>query len=162
MNMYSGKIKKSWKEEHYLDLKWHINSNHGERFHAAVDANQYNIGVYICNENLPSVFYKLLDSFDLDRPVVAVNKLTPGQILPYHRDKFVEYRKRNKISDNENIIRFIVFLHEIKAGHQLWIEDQICKGEAGSYFGWDRDTLHMAANLGWEDRYILQITGIKR
>lgn len=160
--MYSGKIKKIWDEEHYLNLKWHINSDHEERFNAAVDTDRYNIGVYICNEDLPTVFYKLLENFDLDRPVVAVNKLTPGQILPYHRDKFMEYKKRNKIKENENIIRYIVFLHETKAGQQLWIEDNICTGEAGSYFGWNSGTLHMAANLGWEDRYILQITGINR
>jgi hypothetical protein len=53
-----------------------------------------------------------------------------------------------------------VFLHDQKAGHQLWIKDQICLGPAGSAFGWSFGTEHMAANLGWDDRYILQVTGI--
>ena len=55
-----------------------------------------------------------------------------------------------------------MFLHEQKAGHQLWIQDKICTGPAGSYFGWGKDVEHMAANLGNEDRYILQITGVSQ
>lgn len=159
--MYSGKIERLWTEKDYLDLPWHINADHEERFNAKVNTDTYNVGVYICNENLPQVFYDCLDNFNLTKPVVAVNKLLPGQILPYHTDKFITYKKRNNVSEDENIIRYIVFLHETKAGQQLWIENKICIGEAGSFFGWGGGTLHMAANLGWEDRYILQITGVK-
>ena len=65
------------------------------------------------------------------------------------------------IDEQKEIIRIIVFLHEQKAGHQLWIEDKVCVGPAGSYFGWGKGIEHMAANLGSEDRYILQVTGIK-
>ena len=65
------------------------------------------------------------------------------------------------IDEQKEIIRIIVFLHEQKAGHQLWIEDKVCVGTAGSYFGWTKGVEHMAANLGSEDRYILQVTGIK-
>ena len=41
--------------------------------------------VYICFRNLPKVFRELeSQSFELNKVVVAVNKLTPGTILPYH------------------------------------------------------------------------------
>lgn len=73
---------------------------------------------------------------------------------------FKTYIKRNDIAPEDKITRIIVFLHKPKAGHQLWIEDEICTGDAGSYFGWEQDTVHMAANLGSEMRYILQITGV--
>jgi hypothetical protein len=159
--MYSGKIDKTWNDEDYINLSWYTNEDHEERFNATVNTETYNVGVAICNENLPQVFYDLLDNFNIKKPVVAVNKLSPGKILPYHKDKFVAYKKRNNVSDEEQIVRYIVFLHDSKAGHQLWIEDNICVGPVGSFFGWDKDTIHMAANLGWEDRYILQITGVK-
>jgi hypothetical protein len=160
--MIKGSILPVWTEDDYINLPWFENESHEEKFNATVDTKLYDVGVLICNENLPRVFYNILSFFNIDKPVVAVNKLTPGRVLPYHRDKFATYIKRNNINDTDTIVRYIVFLHEQKAGHQLWIEDQFCTGDAGSYFGWEGDSIHMAANLGWEDRYILQITGVKR
>ena len=115
----------------------------------------------MCFENLPAKFYDAVKDLGLNKVVVAVNKLTPGQILPYHTDKYKTYKERNGITEQDEIVRIIVFLHEQKAGHQLWIEDKVCVGPAGSYFGWEKGVEHMAANLGSEDRYILQVTGIK-
>ena len=87
----------------------------------------------------------------------------PGKVLPYHTDKYTTYIARNQIKKEAipDIQRYIVLLHDQKAGHQLWIQDQICIGSAGSYFGWGYGVEHMAANLGNEDRYILQVTGLK-
>ena len=113
------------------------------------------------DEKLLAKFYDAVSTLPLEKKVVAVNKLSPGQILPYHTDKYQTYKTRNNIADNDVVQRVIVFLHNQKAGHQLWIEDRVCVGEAGSYFGWDQGTEHMAANLGHEDRYILQVTGVK-
>mgnify|MGYP001166503262 FL=1 len=159
--MISGKIDPIWKEEHYINLPWFTNDAHEEKFNSTVDTSSYDVGVDMCFENLPEPFLKVRDSFSLVKPVIAVNRLQPGKILPFHRDLFKTYIKRNDISPEDEIRRIIVFLHKPRAGHQLWIEDNICTGEAGSYFGWDQDTVHMAANLGNEMRYILQITGVK-
>ena len=114
------------------------------------------------DEKILSKFYSAVEMLPLEKKVVAVNKFTPGQILPFHSDKYEEYKRRNNIKhkDQDQISRYIVFLHDQKAGHQLWIEDQICTGPAGSAFGWRFGTEHMAANLGHEDRYVLQVTGI--
>jgi hypothetical protein len=113
------------------------------------------------DENLLTKYYDAVSVIPLEKKVVAVNKLSPGQILPFHTDKYLKYKSKNNIKETDIIQRVIVFLHDQKAGHQLWIEDRICIGEAGSYFGWDQGTEHMAANLGQEDRYILQVTGVK-
>jgi hypothetical protein len=158
--MISGKIDVTWTEEDYINLPWFTNEAHEEKFNATVDTSTYDVGVDMCFENLPDVFQNIKDSFNLFKPVIAVNRLQPGKILPFHRDLFKTYKLRNNISSEEKITRIIVFLHKPKAGHQLWIEDQICVGDAGSYFGWEQDTVHMAANLGSEMRYILQITGV--
>ena len=158
--MISGKIDPIWKEEDYISLPWFTNDAHEEKFNSTVDTSTYDVGVDMCFENLPDVFHKVRDSFNLVKPVIAVNRLQPGKILPFHRDLFKTYIKRNDIAPEDKITRIIVFLHKPKAGHQLWIEDDICTGDAGSYFGWEQDTVHMAANLGSEMRYILQITGV--
>ena len=159
--MIKGEITVTWNEHDYKNLSWVTNETPEEKFNALVDTTRYNVGVFMCYENLPKVFTEAGESFRLDKTVVAVNKLVPGQILPYHTDRYETYRKRNNITDNDTIKRVIVFLHDQKAGHQLWIKDKVCVGPAGSFFGWDQGTEHMAANLGQEDRYILQVTGIE-
>lgn len=160
--MYKGQIQKIWTDEDYLNLPWYTSPDPEEKLTATVDTASYDIGVSVCSEDLPKVFYKVLENFNIDKPVVAVNRMPPGKVLPYHKDRFATYKRRNNVVDDLSIVRYIVFLHDQKAGHQLWIEDEICLGPAGSYFGWDNYTVHMAANLGREDRYILQITGIKK
>ena len=160
--MINGKTTIICTEEDYINLPWFTNDAHEEKFNATVDTSTYDVGVDMCFENLPEVFHKVRDSFNLVKPVIAVNRLQPGKILPFHRDLFKTYKLRNDISPEDKITRIIVFLHKPKAGHQLWIEDNICTGDAGSYFGWEQDTVNMAANLGSEMRYILQITGVKQ
>jgi hypothetical protein len=160
--MIDGKITVTWTEDDYINLPWFTNNVHEEKFNSTVETKNYNVGVSMCfDEQLLTKFYDAVSSLPLEKKVVAVNKLSPGQILPYHTDKYKTYRDRNNISDIDAVQRIIVFLHDQKAGHQLWIGDRFCTGDAGSYFGWGQGTEHMAANLGHEDRYILQVTGLK-
>ena len=109
----------------------------------------------------PQVRLANADSRLLSNTVVALTKMKVGQILPWHVDRCKTYISKNNIKDKTKIARIIVFLEDSKPGHQLWIEDQLCTGEAGSCFGWMFGTKHMAANLGEQDRYTLQITGVR-
>ena len=81
--MIKGQIAVTWTEADYKNLQWVTNEVHEEKFNATVDTNNYNVGVYMCFENLPTVFQDAVKEFNLKKVVVAVNKLTPGQILPY-------------------------------------------------------------------------------
>ena len=156
-----GKVPVTWTEEDYKNLDWFTHENIRQKFSAdEVSKSFENIDVYTCNSNLPATLLDLADQFQLDTVILAVNKMTPGQVLPFHSDKFLAYKKRNNILENQSITRIIVFLHDPKPGHQLWIDKDFLTGSAGSYFGWKDQTVHMAANLGTEDRYILQITGL--
>ena len=109
---------------------------------------------------VPDVFWTVTNQFNLSMPIVGINAYHPGQIIPWHADRYKHYKQENNIADDKQIVRIIVFLHDQKAGHQLWIEDQICIGNAGAYFGWVDFTEHMAGNVGHETRYVLQITGV--
>ena len=159
--MITGQIVVTWTEQDYKSLGYGDVTGVVARSDYAVNTDNYNVAVSSVYENLPQVFHSVAQSFDLQKTVIAINKMMPETILPFHTDKYATYKKRNNVGDDEDIKRFIIFLHDQKAGHQLWIGDQICVGPAGSYFGWNVGDEHMAANFGREDRYVLQITGIK-
>lgn len=159
--MIKGKIAITWNEQDYINLPYDDVTKVVGRSDYTVNTNNYNVGVSSVYENLPQVFHDAVKFLNFKKTVIAINRMTPEQILPFHTDKYATYKKRNNVSDLADIKRVIIFLHDQKAGHQLWIDDQICVGPAGSYFGWNVGDEHMAANFGKEDRYVLQVTGIK-
>jgi hypothetical protein len=65
------------------------------------------------------------------------------------------------IRDREHTIRrAIVLLEDWKPGHYFEIMDiPVVNWTAGTVIQWEYDTPHMAANIGLEPRYTLQITG---
>jgi hypothetical protein len=160
--MIKSKIKVCWSKNDYKKGPWRKNTNPFIGFSTnSKNKKLYsNIDVFI-NNRVCKKFIEIAKSFNLKNTVVAINKMTPGQILPFHKDKYVTYSKINSVKNKKNIVRIIIFLEDTKPGHQLWIKDKVCTGPAGSYFGWQGQTKHMAANLGEEDRYTLQITGVK-
>ena len=109
-------------------------------------------------KNVDKIFGPVLNYFDIDDSVYAFAKYTPGMILPWQQDNYPTYA-RNKSAAVEQIVRIMVFLHDPAPGHQLWIKDKFCTGQAGTWFSWQGATTHMAANLAETDRYVIQITG---
>ena len=162
--MIKGKIKPTWTINDYKKGPWRLHISPLSSFRTKqlnVNVFEHNIGVYI-NNDVEKKFISFAEKkFKLNHTVVAFNKMIPGQILPFHKDLYSTYIKKNRIKNKKNIVRIIIFLHDSLPGHQLWIEDKICTGPAGSYFGWKYGAKHMAANLGEQDRCVLQITGVK-
>jgi len=163
-NHKSGTIPVFWKPEHYINAGWyrHPDKTHG---FSTNDLNYQiygdNLGVYI-PETLDPIFEKAFDFFDLDELVFSLSMYRPGMILPWHQDNYPTYSKNKKLNSPDKVVRVMVFLANSEPGHQLWIENKLCYGPAGSWFSWEGRTKHMAANLGEVDRYALQITGIKK
>ena len=92
----------------------------------------------------------------------AIHKMSPGMLLPLHKDNYKHYSEVNNIQDLNTIVRIIVFLQDFKLGHILQVEDTpISSYKAGDYIQWVGQTPHVAGNLGTVDRYTLQITGTK-
>ena len=58
--MIKGQIAVTWSEADYKNLTWVTNKVHEEKFNATVDTQNYNVGVYMCFENLPTKFYDCL------------------------------------------------------------------------------------------------------
>lgn len=85
--------------------------------------------------------------------------MPPGTIMPEHRDYFIKYKEINNLTDNNVIGRFLVFLDDWKSGHYFELDrTPVVNWSKGDYCMWVGDSLHMAANLGNENRYTFQIT----
>jgi len=88
-------------------------------------------------------------------------RMQTGTVLPTHGDIYAKYKQVFDLEGREHTIRrAIVFLEDWKPGHYLEIMGRpVVDWRAGAVIEWTYDTPHMAANIGLEDRYTLQITG---
>lgn len=88
-------------------------------------------------------------------------RMHTGTVLPTHRDLYLRYIELFSLQGQEHRIhRAIVFLEDWKSGHYF----EGCgapkvQWRAGDVVEWCYDAPHMAANLGLEPRYTLQLTG---
>lgn len=89
-------------------------------------------------------------------------RMDTGNIIPFHKDVYTFYKNVYGLQDSKRVWRTIVFLDNRKPGHLFAIEDlNLENWSAGDYVSWNDDAYHMAANIGEESRYTLQITYIK-
>lgn len=88
-------------------------------------------------------------------------RMDSGTILPVHGDTYKRYVELFKLQGQEQTIkRAIVFLERWSSGHYLELNNiPITNWRRGDAVVWNYDTPHMAANIGIEPRYTLQITG---
>lgn len=88
-------------------------------------------------------------------------RMTSGTVMPTHSDLYRAYVKRFGLEDRKHTVsRALVLLEDWKPGHYLDCMGQaFVHWRAGDVVEWTYDTPHTAANIGFEDRYTLQITG---
>ena len=88
-------------------------------------------------------------------------RMGTGTVLPTHGDLYLRYIELFKLQGQEHRIRrAIVFLADWKPGHYSEAGDVAkVNWRAGDAIEWSYDAPHMAANIGLEPRYTLQITG---
>jgi hypothetical protein len=88
-------------------------------------------------------------------------RMGTGTILPTHSDLYLRYVDLFNLQGQEQRIRrAIVFLEDWKPGHYAEYNSTAkIDWRAGDVVEWCYDTPHMAANMGLEPRYTLQITG---
>jgi len=88
-------------------------------------------------------------------------KMITGDIMPTHVDHFRRYCEVFSV-ERQHVWRAIVFLEEWHPGHYFEINGKaFCNYKKGEYVMWSADVPHAAANIGIQDRYTLQITGIR-
>lgn len=112
--------------------------------------------------DIASMFSSWLSSY-----MIAVNKLTPGCFIPPHKDTL--YRIKQKVA-NENInisnmvpVRINLFLQNKELGHIFEMEGKfLADYKQGDFLIITPDKSHSVANLGYLNRYTMQITGFAR
>ena len=122
---------------------------------------RYTGSMYDQSNTLPDWCYEILNHIPLNKSTITLYCMEPGIIMPEHSDTFSKYREIMNLSDNDNVGRAIIFLEDWKSGHYFELDETpIVNWKMGDYVLWKNDTPHMAANLGKENRYTMQITGI--
>ena len=97
----------------------------------------------------------------LSDKVYAMHRMRPGKLLPWHHDAYKTYAQRRNVEDLSLITRVILFPEDWVFGHVLQIgHESVHAWQCGDWVSWQGTTPHLAANLGQQDRYTLQITGI--
>jgi len=97
--------------------------------------------------------------FKLKNIGTSYYRMDTGTILPMHGDIYRRYIELFNCTLG-SIERIIVFLEDWQSGHYLEIDGvPIVDWKKGDYVKWRGDVAHMAANLGTDPRYTLQITG---
>ena len=88
-------------------------------------------------------------------------RMNTGTVLPTHQDLYLRYIQLFQLHGQEHRIRrAVIFLENWKPGHYAEYNDTPkVNWHAGDVVEWQYDLPHMAANLGLEPRYTLQITG---
>ena len=88
-------------------------------------------------------------------------RMNTGTVVPTHGDLYRRYIELFGLEGREHRIhRAIIFLQDWRPGHYAEYEGQpFVNWSAGDVVEWTYDTPHMAANLGLDPRYTLQVTG---
>lgn len=88
-------------------------------------------------------------------------RMMPGTVLPTHGDLYKKYIDLFNLQGQEQSIRrAVVLLEDWKSGHYFeGLGTPLTQWKAGQVIEWIYDTPHLAANIGFEPRYTLQITG---
>lgn len=100
----------------------------------------------------------------LHHSMVTVNKILPGRFIPIHIDKF--YRLRTTVTEREvNIegmspVRVNIFLQDKQEGHFLDVDNvALSSYKKGDWMYILPDQPHTVANMGYVDRYTMQVSG---
>lgn len=92
---------------------------------------------------------------------LAFYRMPTGTVMPVHNDLYKRYIELFDLTGKEQTIRrALLLLEDWKPGHYLEVEGEpFVNWQAGQVVEWVYDAPHMAANIGLQDRYSLQITG---
>lgn len=92
---------------------------------------------------------------------LAFYRMPTGTVMPVHSDLYRRYIELFELQGREHTIkRALLLLEDWKPGHYLEVNGKpYVNWQAGDTVEWVYNTPHMAANIGLEDRYTLQITG---
>lgn len=97
--------------------------------------------------------------FDEDHLKLIVHLQQPGQYFALHIDK-PKKKEFNDTDINSEYKRYLIFFDDWQMGQFFQMGTEFIKWKAGDAYTWnDRDVPHASANMGYEPRYMLMVTG---
>jgi len=98
--------------------------------------------------------------FDFEHLSWSFYRMTTGVVLPEHVDTFNRFKELYDCN-NKVIVRALIMLEDWKQGHYLDFDGlNMNTWKAGDYIIWEEHVPHTAANIGKQNRYTLQLTGL--
>jgi len=108
-------------------------------------------------------YQHLGDKLGIEIKTISTIKQDPGQTNPIHLDMFFKIRNEYP-NDTRRIVRANIYLEDWQVGHIVqylgpngWIDNTGWKKGQGTM--WDSSIEHVAANIGMNPKYTLQLTG---
>lgn len=114
------------------------------------------------NKNyIPNWAYTLAQTLNLSRCGFTFYRMPSNTIIPTHVDHYSVYTKVFNVPVS-SVVRAVIFLEDQKPGHKFEIgSTSIEDWKQGDYVMWSHEEPHSVANYSSDDRYTLQITGVK-
>ncbi len=130
-----------------------------EGYHS-VTLNGATVNMKVLMADMPEYTKPFMTLFDWENVGLSYYRQNTLDMFPLHQDFYTTYKKIWNIEDPYDIWRCIVFLEDWKSGHYFEIDGiSYLNWKKGDYVYWNYDVPHMAANIGTESRYTMQITG---
>ena len=108
---------------------------------------------------IPDTLQKILNSYVDHEYHYNFLKLTPACSLVWHYDTYATFVKHNNITDVSEVRRTAVMLEDWSIGQIIQIGNSFLhQWKKGDTFSWKGDTWHGAANFGYQDLVLMQIT----
>jgi hypothetical protein len=99
------------------------------------------------------------DTYSVKDVGTSYYRMGTGVILPTHKDTYKKYREIFGVR-LKDCVRVVVYLEDWASGHISEVDGvPITDWRAGDYVFWESDTPHLAANIGLDKRFTLQLTG---
>jgi len=96
-----------------------------------------------------------------DGCIVTPTLITAGNIMPWHADTFSYFRKHCSQDQYQYVIRALIFLKDWETGHYLQCGDSVIHHwQAGEVLIWHPERYHVAANVGYTNRWTCNVTGL--
>ena len=111
----------------------------------------------------PDLFQKFIDACKLENGVSSAILQPPGNVLGWHQDAYVQFRKKNMAkSKTKKICRYMILLEDWKWGHSFTAGNStITQWKQGDVVYWEPYMFHCGANAGMEDKITLNVTGFE-
>jgi hypothetical protein len=92
---------------------------------------------------------------------VTPTLMTPGNVMPWHYDKFYYMNRIVNEEQKEYVVRFLIFLEDWQSGHYLEAGRSIITGwRAGDIIVWHPNRGHLSSNVGLTNKWTCNVTGV--